>query len=87
MMSRQDVRWQLLCKAPNKLEALFIQGRLQAEGIPVHIVAEPAAELYGVTHGTLALARLYVPENALEVARSILAEQPPLPPDDSDGTP
>lgn len=74
------------------MEALFIQGRLQSEGIPVHIVSEAAAELYGITQGDLAAARLFVPSQHWEAARQLLEEDPPDPPDpsdppDGDGTP
>lgn len=80
MMTVEGARWRLLCEAPNKMEAIFIQGRLQSEGIAVHIVSEPAAELYGITQGSLAVARLYVPEEHLETARALLAADPPPPP-------
>lgn len=77
MNTPDGARWTLLCEAPNKWEALFIQGRLQSAGIAVHIVSESAAELYGITHGTLALAKIYVPESSVQAARDVLAEPEP----------
>lgn len=81
MTNFSDAKWQLLCEASNRLEAIFIKGRLEAEGIPVHIVSEAVAELYGITHGWLALAKVYVPGDRLQSARAILEESPPPPPD------
>lgn len=82
METTKSTNWKLLCEAPNKLEAVFIQGRLQAEGISVHIVSEAVAELYGITHGALAAVKIYVPQQQLEAARAVLAQQPPPPPED-----
>lgn len=74
-------RWTLLCEAPNKWEALFIRGSLQSAGIAVHIVSEAVAELYGITHGSLAFAKIFVPEADLQRAQEILAADPEPEPD------
>lgn len=74
-------KWALLCEAPDKWEAHFIRGRLEAAGIPVHIIQEAVAELYGITHGSLAAVKILVPKNDLETARALLAA-PPEPDDE-----
>lgn len=71
-------RWTLLCEASDKWEAYFIQGRLQSAGIAVHVVTELLAELYGITHGTAASAKIYVPESDVVAAREVLASEPGL---------
>lgn len=76
MNTSNGPRWALLCEVPNKWEALFIQGSLQSAGIAVYISSEAVAELYGITHGSLAFAKIYVPEDDLEAARKVLASAP-----------
>lgn len=66
------VDWQLLCVAPNTMEATFIQGRLQSADIPVRVAGESMAELYGLTFGDLAQVKVYVPAQRWAEAQQLL---------------
>lgn len=72
MTKKDSPQWTLLCTIPDRWEAHFIRGRLQAAGIPTHVVTEAAAELYGITYGPLAATKLFVPQKSLAQARSVL---------------
>lgn len=66
--------WKLLCEAPNELDAVFIKGRLESAGVPVYVASESVAQLYGITQGRLARAKIFVPASKLEEARRILSD-------------
>lgn len=76
-------RWQLLCRARNRLEAEVIRGLLAAARIPTLARGESAATLYGLSTGALAEVCLYVPETLLAQAKQLLAAAPAPPPDEA----
>jgi hypothetical protein len=66
----------------NYLQAQIVKGRLESEGVPVLLRYEGAGLIYGITVDGLGEARVMVPENLVEQAETILADQVYEEPDD-----
>ncbi len=67
----EDKELVTLCTAVQG-EAQIIEGRLESEGIPVHLSYESAGLLFGATINGLGEVRVMVPKYLLEEAREIL---------------
>lgn len=68
----QNTEWLVLTKVPGDLNAEILRGLLEAQGIPVHLVKESAASVYGLTVGPFAEAELLVPATHWEMAQQVL---------------
>ena len=66
----------------NYLQAQIVKGRLESEGVPALLRYEGAGLIYGITVDGLGEARVMVPENLVEQAETILADQVYEEPDD-----
>ena len=66
----------------NYLQAQIVKGRVESEGVPVLLRYEGAGLIYGITVDGLGEARVMVPENLVEQAETILADQVYEEPDD-----
>lgn len=67
--------WETLIKITDPISASLLEGRLQAEGIPVIVRAgEAAGAIYGLTTGPLAEIKILVPEEKMDKARSLLQQ-------------
>jgi hypothetical protein len=66
----------------NYLQAQIVKGRLESEGVPAMLRYEGAGLIYGITVDGLGEARVMVPENLVEQAETILADQEYEEPDD-----
>ena len=66
----------------NYLQAQIVKGRLESEGVPALLRYEGAGLIYGITVAGLGEARVMVPENLVEQAETILADQEYEEPDD-----
>ena len=66
----------------NYLQAQIVKGRLESEGVPALLRYEGAGLIYGITVDGLGEARVMVPENLVEQAETILADQEYEEPDD-----
>lgn len=66
----------------NYLQAQIVKGRLESEGVPVLLRYEGAGLIYGITVDGLGEARVMVPEDLVEQAETILADQVYEEPDD-----
>ena len=58
----------------NYLQAQIVKGRLESEGIPAMLRYEGAGLIYGVTVDGLGEARVMVPEDLAEEAKTIVAD-------------
>ena len=67
----------------NYLQAQIVKGRLESEGVPAMLRYEGAGLIYGITVDGLGEARVMVPENLVEQAETILADQEYEEPDDA----
>ncbi len=66
----------------NYLQAQIVKGRLECEGVPAMLRYEGAGLIYGITVDGLGEARVMVPEDLVEQAETILADQEYEEPDD-----
>lgn len=71
----EPVRWEIVARTSGLLAAQIKAGRLQAEGIPVRAWAESAGVAYGLTVGLLGTGYVGVPEEYVDQAQEILAEE------------
>ncbi len=65
--------WSLLGTVASEVEAHVLRGLLKAHGMPVHLEAESASQLFGITNGALGGVRIYVPKGMLKEAEALLA--------------
>ncbi|MFA7463062.1 MAG: DUF2007 domain-containing protein [Anaerovoracaceae bacterium] len=66
--------WKIVCEEQGLANAGIVAGRLEAEGIPVHLDYEVASIIYGLTLDGLGRVNVLVPEDRLAAARRILEE-------------
>ena len=71
----EPVRWEIVERTSGRLPAHIKAGRLQAEGIPARAWAESAGVAYGLTVGLLGTGYVSVPEEYVDQAQEILAEE------------
>ena len=69
----EEENWQIVHVTSGVIKAHIIEGRLDAEGIPVRLQYEPIGEIYGITIDGLGEVQILVPEQWLEHARRVLA--------------
>ena len=60
--------------ASSMMETALLKSRLEAEGIPVLVSQEGAAQAYGFSIGPIARADILVPEDRAEEAKAVVAE-------------
>ncbi|QGP92951.1 hypothetical protein MGLY_23440 [Neomoorella glycerini] len=56
-----------------RVEALMVQGLLEAAGLPVRLLGEALGNIYGFNTGPLGLVQVQVPAEVAGQARDILA--------------
>lgn len=68
----EEENWQIVGIASGVIKARIIEGRLEAEGIPVRLQYEPIGEIYAITVDGLGEVRILVPEQWMGHARRVL---------------
>ena len=71
----EEERWQVIHITSGVIKARIIEGRLEAEGIPVRLQYEPIGEIYAITVDGLGEVQILVPEQWAEHARRVLAKE------------
>ncbi len=67
--------WQVVGTAQGVIKARILEGRLEAEGIPVRLQYEPIGAIYAITIDGLGEVQVLVPEMWVEHARRVLARE------------
>jgi hypothetical protein len=67
--------WQVVHVTSGIIKARIIEGRLEAEGIPVRLQYEPIGEIYAITVDGLGEVQIFVPGQWLEHARRVLEKE------------
>jgi hypothetical protein len=67
--------WQVVGTAQGVIKARILEGRLEAEGIPVRLQYEPIGAIYAITVDGLGEVQVLVPEMWVEHARRVLAKE------------
>jgi len=70
-----DENWQVVSITSGIIKARILEGRLEAEGIPVRLQYEPIGQIYAITVDGLGEVQILVPERWLEHARRVLAKE------------
>jgi hypothetical protein len=65
--------WQVVQVTSGIIKARIIEGRLEAEGIPVRLQYEPIGPIYAITVDGLGEVQILVPEQWVEHAMRVLA--------------
>lgn len=71
----EEERWQVVRITSGVIKARIIEGRLEAEGIPVRLQYEPIGEIYAITVDGLGEVQILVPEQWTEHALRVLAKE------------
>ncbi len=71
----EEHNWQVVCMVSGLIKARIVEGRLQAEGIPVRLQYEPIGEIYAITVDGLGEVQVLVPDQWMEHARRVLAKE------------
>ena len=68
-----ELKWELLTEISGRFEAEMLKSYLEAEEIEVQLFQEGAGQdIYPVTFGPLAMVQVFVPNDKINDARSIL---------------
>jgi len=67
--------WQVVHVTSGIIKARIIEGRLEAEGIPVRLQYEPIGPIYAITIDGLGEVQILVPEQWVGHARQVLAKE------------
>ncbi len=68
-----ELKWELLTESSGRFEADLLKSYLEAEGIEVQLFQEGAGQdIYPLTFGPLAMVQVFVPNDKINDARSIL---------------
>jgi hypothetical protein len=67
--------WQVISTTSGVIKARIIEGRLEAEGIPVRLQYEPIGEIYAITVDGLGEVQVLVPEQWMGHARRVLEKE------------
>jgi hypothetical protein len=67
--------WQVVHVTSGVIKARIIEGRLEAEGIPVLLQYEPIGQIYAITVDGLGAVQIFVPGQWLEHARRVLEKE------------
>jgi hypothetical protein len=73
--SGKEVRWEVVAHTAGLMPATIMAGRLQAEGIPARAWQEGAGRALGLTVGILGTGYVAVPEEFVDTAQEILADE------------
>jgi hypothetical protein len=71
----EEERWQVVHITSGVIKARIIEGRLEAEGIPVRLQYEPIGEIYAITVDGLGEVQILVPEQWAGHALRVLAKE------------
>lgn len=71
----KEVRWEVVAHTAGLTPATIMAGRLQAEGIPARAWQEGAGRALGLTVGILGTGYVAVPEEFVDLAQEILADE------------
>jgi len=69
----EEENWQVVSITSGVIKARILEGRLEAEGIPVRLQYEPIGGIYAITVDGLGEVQILVPEQWVEHARRVLA--------------
>jgi len=72
-MEEQD--WLVVGTAQGIIQARILEGRLEAEGIPVRLQYEPIGAIYAITVDGLGEVQILVPERWAEHAGRVLSKE------------
>jgi hypothetical protein len=78
----EAVKWEVVAEMAGITLAAIVAGRLKAHGLPVRVWQEGAGQALGLTVGLLGTGYVAVPEEYLERASAILAEDVAIDPDE-----
>jgi hypothetical protein len=67
--------WQVVHVTSGIIKARIIEGRLEAEGIPVRLQYEPIGPIYAITVDGLGEVQILVPEKWVDHARRVLEKE------------
>ncbi len=67
--------WQVVGTAQGVIRARILEGRLEAEGIPVRLQYEPIGAIYAITVDGLGEVQILVPERWADHARRVLSKE------------
>lgn len=67
--------WQVVGTAQGVIKARILEGRLEAEGIPVRLQYEPIGAIYAITVDGLGEVQVLVPAMWADHARRVLAKE------------
>lgn len=68
-----ELKWELLTEISGRIDAEMLKSYLESEGIEVQLFQEGAGQdIYPVTFGPLAMVQVFVPNDKINNARSIL---------------
>lgn len=70
-----DENWQVVSITSGIIKARILEGRLEAEGIPVRLQYEPIGQIYAITVDGLGEVQILVPERWLGHARRVLSKE------------
>jgi hypothetical protein len=71
----EDENWQVVHVTSGVIKARIVEGRLEAEGIPVRLQYEPIGEIYAITVDGLGEVQVLVPEQWVGHALRVLAKE------------
>lgn len=71
----EEEKWQVVHVTSGVIKARIIEGRLEAEGIPVRLLYEPIGEIYAITVDGLGEVQVLVPEQWAGHALRVLAKE------------
>ncbi len=71
----EEESWQVVHVTSGVIKARIIEGRLEAEGIPVRLQYEPIGQIYAITVDGLGEVKVLVPEQWVEHALRVLAKE------------
>ncbi|MCB9421299.1 MAG: DUF2007 domain-containing protein [Ardenticatenaceae bacterium] len=73
--NREEIHWEVVARTGGIMPATIMAGRLQAEGIPARAWQEGAGRALGLTVGILGTGYVAVPEEFVDKAQAILADE------------
>lgn len=71
----EEIHWEIVARTAGVMPATIIAGRLQSENIPARAWQEGAGRALGLTVGILGTGYVAVPEEFVELAQEILADE------------
>jgi hypothetical protein len=71
----EEESWQVVHVTSGIIKARIIEGRLEAEGIPVRLQYEPIGQIYAITIDGLGEVQILVPGQWLGHARRVLEKE------------